>query len=91
MESGIDQIAYYQQAKEVSPKVKEALQRVVHLRSKLDDPAREQDRDEIQHVGDDLRRRHISAVYWITFPSNPGTRSTVMASAPNTRLASTSQ
>ena len=37
MESGIDQIAYYQQAKEVSPKVKEALQRVVHLRSKLDD------------------------------------------------------
>ena len=37
MESGIDQIAYYQQAKEVSPKVKEALQRVVQLRSKLDD------------------------------------------------------
>jgi hypothetical protein len=37
MESGIDQIVYYQQAKEVSPKVKEALQRVVHLRSKLDD------------------------------------------------------
>lgn len=37
MESGIDQIAYYQQAKEVSPKVKEALQRVVSLRSKLDD------------------------------------------------------
>jgi hypothetical protein len=37
MESGIDQIAYYQQAKEVSPKVKEALQRVVLLRSKLDD------------------------------------------------------
>jgi chromosome segregation ATPase len=30
-------MAYYQQAKEVSPKVKEALQRVVHLRSKLDD------------------------------------------------------
>jgi hypothetical protein len=37
MESGIDQIVYYQQAKEVSPKVKEALQRVVQLRSKLDD------------------------------------------------------
>ncbi|MEK6764224.1 MAG: DUF4139 domain-containing protein [Nitrospirota bacterium] len=37
MESGIDQIAYYQQTKEVSPKVKEALQRVVYLRNKLDD------------------------------------------------------
>jgi len=37
MESGIDQIAYYQQAKEISQKVKEALQRVVQLRSKLDD------------------------------------------------------
>jgi hypothetical protein len=37
MESGIDQIVHYQQAKEVSPKVKEALQRVVQLRSKLDD------------------------------------------------------
>jgi hypothetical protein len=37
MNSGIDQIVYYQQAKEVSPKVKEALQRVVQLRSKLDD------------------------------------------------------
>jgi hypothetical protein len=37
MESGIDQIVYYQQAKEVSPKVKEALQRLVQLRSKLDD------------------------------------------------------
>ena len=37
MDSGIDQIVYYQQAKEVSPKVKEALQRVVQLRSKLDD------------------------------------------------------
>jgi hypothetical protein len=37
MESGLDQIAYYQQAKEVSQKVKEALQRVVLLRSKLDD------------------------------------------------------
>lgn len=36
-EGGIDQIVYYQQAKEVSPKVKEALQRVVHLRNKLDD------------------------------------------------------
>jgi hypothetical protein len=37
MESGIDQIVYYQQAKEISPKVKEALQRVAHLRSKLDE------------------------------------------------------
>jgi hypothetical protein len=37
MDSGIDQIVYYQQAKEVSPKVKEALQRVLQLRSKLDD------------------------------------------------------
>ena len=37
MESGIDQIVHYQQAKEVSLKVKEALQRVVQLRSKLDD------------------------------------------------------
>ena len=36
-EGGIDQIAYYQQTKEVSPKVKEALQRVVYLRNKLDD------------------------------------------------------
>jgi hypothetical protein len=37
MESGIDQIVYYQHAKEVSSNVKEALQRVVQLRSKLDD------------------------------------------------------
>jgi hypothetical protein len=37
MESGVDQIIHYQQAKEVSQKVKEALQRVVQLRSKLDD------------------------------------------------------
>ena len=37
MNSGIDQIVYYQQAKEVSPKVKETLQHVVQLRSKLDD------------------------------------------------------
>jgi hypothetical protein len=37
MDSGIDQIVYYQQAKEVSPKVKDALQRLVQLRSKLDD------------------------------------------------------
>jgi hypothetical protein len=36
-EGGIDQIAYYQQTKEVSPRVKEALQRVVSLRNKLDD------------------------------------------------------
>jgi hypothetical protein len=37
MEGGVDQIVHYQQAKEVSLKVKEALQRVVQLRSKLDD------------------------------------------------------
>ena len=37
MESGIDQILHYQQAREVSLKVKESLQRVVQLRSKLDD------------------------------------------------------
>jgi hypothetical protein len=36
MDSGIDQMLYYQQTKEVSPKVKEALQRVVQLRGKLD-------------------------------------------------------
>lgn len=37
MDSGVDQIIYYQQAKEVSSKVREALQRVVQLRDKLDD------------------------------------------------------
>lgn len=37
MDSGLDQIAYFQQAKEVSPKVKDALQRLVQLRSKLDE------------------------------------------------------
>jgi hypothetical protein len=37
MDSGFDQIVYYQQAKEVSSKVREALQRVVQLRGKLDD------------------------------------------------------
>jgi len=37
MNSGIDQIVYYQQAKEVSQKVKDALQHVVQSRSKLDD------------------------------------------------------
>ena len=37
MESGVDQIVHYQQAKEVSSKVKEALQLVVQMRSKLDD------------------------------------------------------
>jgi hypothetical protein len=37
MEGGIDQIAYYQQAKEIGLKVKEALQRVVQLRSRLAD------------------------------------------------------
>ena len=37
MESGLDQIVYYHQAKETGPKVKEALQRVVQLRSRLDE------------------------------------------------------
>jgi hypothetical protein len=37
MESGIDQIVHYQRAKEVSPQVKDALQRVAQLRSALDD------------------------------------------------------
>jgi hypothetical protein len=37
MDSAIDQIIHYQHAKEVGPKVKEALQRVVQLRTKLDD------------------------------------------------------
>jgi chromosome segregation ATPase len=37
MDSGVDQIVRYQQAKEVSPHVKDALQRVVQLRSTLDD------------------------------------------------------
>ena len=37
MDSGLDLILHYQQAKEVSPKVKDALQRVAQLRHKLDD------------------------------------------------------
>lgn len=37
MDSGIDLMAYYIRAKEVSPKVREALQHVVGLRTKLDD------------------------------------------------------
>src|ERR1700704_899394 len=37
MDSGIDRIVYYQQAKEVSSKVRDALQRVVQLRGTLDD------------------------------------------------------
>jgi len=37
MDSGIDQIVHYQRAKEVSPQVKDALQRVVQLRSALDE------------------------------------------------------
>jgi len=44
MESGIDQIVYYQQAKEVSQKVKEALQRLVQLRHTLDDARAQQTR-----------------------------------------------
>jgi len=37
MDSGLDQIVHYQRAKEVNPQVKEALQRVVQLRSALDE------------------------------------------------------
>ncbi len=37
LDSGLDQIVHYQRAKEVSPHVKEALQRVVQLRSALDE------------------------------------------------------
>ena len=37
MDSGIDQMVHYQRAKEVSPQVKDALQRVVQLRSALDE------------------------------------------------------
>ncbi|SPP65381.1 DUF4139 domain-containing protein [Nitrospira lenta] len=51
MESGLDQIAYFQQAKEVSAKVKEALHRVVHLRSKLDEARAQRTRLE-QRIGE---------------------------------------
>ncbi len=51
MDSSLDQIAYFQQAKEVSAKVKEALQRVVHLRSKLDDTRAQRTRLE-QRIGE---------------------------------------
>jgi len=56
MESGIDQIVHYQQAKEVSLKVKEALQRVVQLRSKLDD-ARAQ-RTRLDHRTAEITAEH---------------------------------
>jgi len=51
MNSGIDQILAYQQAKEVSPQVKEALQRVVQIRSKLDDSTAQRTRAE-QRIGE---------------------------------------
>lgn len=51
MDSGIDQIVYYQQAKEVSSKVKEALQRVVRLRGKLDETRAQRTRLE-QRIGE---------------------------------------
>ena len=51
MDSGIDLMAYYVRAKEVSPKVREALQRVVTLRSKLDDARAQRTRLE-QRVGE---------------------------------------
>lgn len=46
MDSGLDQIVYYQQAKEIAPKVREALQRVVQLRSKLDETRNQRSRQE---------------------------------------------
>ena len=51
MDSGIDLMAYYVRAKEVSPQVREALQRVVTLRSKLDDARAQRTRLE-QRVGE---------------------------------------
>ena len=51
MDSGIDLIAYYLKAKEVSPKVREALQRVAGLRSKLDETRAQRTRLE-QRVGE---------------------------------------
>jgi hypothetical protein len=51
MDSGIDLMAYYVRAKEVSPKVREALQRVVALRTKLDDSRAQRTRLE-QRVGE---------------------------------------
>lgn len=57
MDSGLDQIAYYQQAKEVSSKVKEALQRVVYLRGKLDDTRAQRTRLE-QRIGEITAEHH---------------------------------
>lgn len=57
MDGGLDQIAYYQQAKEVSSKVKEALQRVVHLRGKLDDTRAHRTRLE-QRIGEITAEHH---------------------------------
>ncbi|HLZ34960.1 MAG TPA: DUF4139 domain-containing protein, partial [Nitrospira sp.] len=51
MDSGIDQIGYYVQAKEVSQKVKDALQRVVHLRGTLDETRAQRTRLE-QRIGE---------------------------------------
>lgn len=51
MNGGIDQIASYQQAKEVSQKVKESLYRVVQLRGKLDDTRAQRTRLE-QRIGE---------------------------------------
>ena len=51
MDSGLDLMAFYVRAKEVSPKVREALQRVVTLRGKLDDARAQRMRLE-QRVGE---------------------------------------
>ena len=51
MESGLNQIVLYLQAKEVSQNVKDALQKVVGLRNKLDDTKSRRHRQE-QRVAD---------------------------------------
>jgi hypothetical protein len=51
MDSGLDQILQYQQAKEVSHTAKEALQRVVQLRHKLDETRAQRTRLE-QRIGE---------------------------------------
>ena len=51
METGLDQILYYQQAKEIGAAVKEALQRIVQLRSKLDETRTQRTRQE-QRIGE---------------------------------------
>jgi hypothetical protein len=73
MDSGVNQILLYLQAKEVSQKVKEALQKVVSLRNKLDDTrsqhARQEQRiaeitAEHSRIRDNMQRlQHNSELY----------------------------